>query len=97
MTLNAIILWVYIVLLLVGGLIGFLKAGSKPSLIASAVFAVALALVQLGWAGPMWVADVLLGALVIVFVIRFVKTRKFMPAGMMGVMTIIVLVLRRVV
>ena len=33
------ILWLYIVLLLVGGLIGFLKANSKVSLIMSSVFA----------------------------------------------------------
>ena len=36
------ILWIYIVFLLVGGLIGFLKAGSKVSLIMSACFAAAL-------------------------------------------------------
>ena len=34
-------LWVYIILLLVGGLIGFFKAGSKISLITSSVFAAA--------------------------------------------------------
>ena len=38
------VLWIYIVLLLVGGLIGFLKAGSKVSLITSAVSAAALIL-----------------------------------------------------
>ena len=38
------VLWIYIVLLLVGGLIGFLKAGSKVSLISSSVFAAALVL-----------------------------------------------------
>ena len=38
------VLWIYIVLLLVGGLIGFLKAGSKVSLITSAVSAAALVL-----------------------------------------------------
>jgi len=38
-----LVLWIYIVLLLVGGLIGFLKAGSKVSLITSAGFAAALA------------------------------------------------------
>jgi uncharacterized membrane protein (UPF0136 family) len=38
------VLWVYIVLLLVGGLIGFFKAKSKVSLITSAVFAAVLVL-----------------------------------------------------
>ncbi len=38
------VLWVYIILLLVGGLIGFLKAKSKVSLVTSAVFAAVLVL-----------------------------------------------------
>ena len=33
------ILWIYIVLLFLGGLVGYLKAGSKISLIMSASFA----------------------------------------------------------
>ena len=41
------VLWIYIVLLLVGGLIGFLKAKSKVSLITSAVFAALLILTTL--------------------------------------------------
>ena len=41
------VLWVYIVLLLVGGLIGFLKAKSKVSLISSTVFAAILILTTL--------------------------------------------------
>jgi uncharacterized membrane protein (UPF0136 family) len=97
MTPSAIILWVFIVLLIVGGLIGFLKAKSKPSLIASVVFAIALALCQLGLVRVPWAADGLLALLVAVFVMRFLKTRKFMPAGMMAVVTILVVVLRRLV
>ena len=38
------VLWIYIVLLLVGGLIGFYKAKSQVSLIASAIFAALLVL-----------------------------------------------------
>lgn len=88
------ILWVYIVLLIVGGLMGFLKAGSKVSLISSAVFAVALALCALGvipWAPA---ADVLMVVLLLVFVMRFAKTKKFMPAGMMIALTVVALALR---
>ena len=59
------VLWIYIVLLLVGGLIGFFKAGSKVSLITSSVFAVRLA-----------------------------KTKKFMPSGLMLVVTIAALALQ---
>ena len=38
------VLWIYIILLVIGGLIGFLKAGSKASLIASVSFAALLSL-----------------------------------------------------
>ena len=38
------VLWVYIVLLLIGGLIGFLKAKIKVSLISSSIFAALLVL-----------------------------------------------------
>jgi uncharacterized membrane protein (UPF0136 family) len=39
-------------------------------------------------------ADVLLGLLLLVFVMRYVKTKKFMPAGLMIVVTAITLALR---
>lgn len=87
------ILWVYIGLLIVGGLMGFMKAGSKISLITSAIFAVALALFAtrvLPWAPG---ADILLLALLVVFAIRFAKGKKFMPAGLMIILTLAALVL----
>jgi uncharacterized membrane protein (UPF0136 family) len=87
------ILWVYIVLLIIGGLMGFLKAGSKISLITSAVFAVALALFATGmlpWAPG---ADILLLVLLVVFAIRFAKGKKFMPAGLMIILTLAALAL----
>lgn len=88
------ILWVYIGLLLVGGLMGFLKAGSKISLITSAAFALALGLVALGILRPAYWADILLGVLLLVFGIRFMKGRKFMPAGLMCALTVVTLILR---
>jgi len=39
MSFSTLVLWVYIVLLFLGGLVGYLKAGSKISLIMSACFA----------------------------------------------------------
>jgi uncharacterized membrane protein (UPF0136 family) len=89
------VLWIYIVLLLVGGLIGFFKAKSKVSLIMSASFAAALSLCAAGIVFQHYVADVLLAALLIVFAIRLAQTRKFMPSGMMLVLTIVVLILRQ--
>ena len=92
------ILWIYIILLLVGGLIGFLKAGSKVSLITSAIFAALLiiagipSLLQLG--ARQLVVDVVMAVLLVDFAVRLAKTRKFMPSGLMLVLTIAALALR---
>src|SRR2546428_14093440 len=89
------VLWIYIVLLVVGGLIGNFKAKSKVSLIMSAAFAAALSLCAAGIIFKDYVADILLAALLVVFAMRLVKTRKFMPAGLMLVITVVALALRR--
>ena len=91
-----LILWIYIVLLVIGGVIGFVKAKSKPSLIASSIFAVALALVNLRIVNVNHLADILLGLLIIVFAMRYAKTKKFMPAGLMIILTVSALALRQV-
>ena len=92
------VLWIYIVLLLIGGLVGFLKAGSKVSLITSAVAAAALILTAIpGLLGPglaRGAADAIMAALLVVFAIRLGKTRKFMPSGLMFVVTGLALALR---
>ena len=89
------VLWVYIILLLVGGLIGFFKAKSKVSLITSAVFAAILILTTLrsvfqpGFA--LGLANVTLVVLLVVFAVRLGKTKKFMPSGLILVATVAVL------
>jgi len=90
------ILWIYIVLLVIGGLIGFFKAKSKVSLIMSVTFAALLVLCALGIIFQPYVADILLAALLIVFALRLGKTKKFMPSGMMLIVTLAALVLRHV-
>ncbi len=92
-----VVLWIYIVLLMAGGLTGFLKAGSKASLIASSIFAAVLAVCALGFIPFAHAADVVLGVLIVFFGMKFAKTRKFMPSGMMATMTILTLVLRIVI
>lgn len=87
------VLWVYIVLLVIGGLIGFLKGKSKVSLIMSVCFAAALSLCAAGVIFRSYVADILLAALLVVFGMRLVKTKKIMPAGLMLVVTIVALAL----
>ena len=94
------VLWIYIVLLLIGGLIGFYKGRSQVSLIMSVLFAGALVVCLLpGVFQPGFAhntVNVLLTALVVVFAIRLAKTKKFMPAGMMFAITILVLALRNI-
>jgi len=94
----SVVLWVYIVLLLVGGLIGFLKAKSKVSLTTSAIFAALLVLSAVpGMLDPAFannLANILMAILLVVFAIRLSKTKKFMPSGLMLVLTIVVLALR---
>ena len=90
----SLLLWIYIVLLVAGGMIGFLKAGSKASIIASVSFAAVLALCNLGIIFQRSVADVVLVILLIFFGMRLAKSKKFMPNGMMLVLTLATLVLR---
>ncbi len=95
MSFALLVLWVYIVVLVAGGLVGYLQAGSKPSLIASVSFGAVLSLCALNLIFRPYVADLLLVALLVVFGLRLSKTRKFMPAGMMLAFTLVALVLRR--
>src|SRR5215467_974203 len=91
MTNGQIVLWVYIVLLIAGGLMGFLKAGSKASIIASSIFAAVLALFASNII-PFRYCYFILLVLLLFFGKRFLKGKKFMPSGMMAVLTLIVLV-----
>ena len=93
MTAPNIVLWVYIVLLVAGGLVGFLKAGSKASIIASSIFAVPLVLAALGIV-PARAAEVVLGILFAYMGIKASKSKKFMPGGLMAILSAIALLLR---
>jgi uncharacterized membrane protein (UPF0136 family) len=90
------ILWIYIVFLLIGGLFGYFKGKSKVSLIMSVAFAAALSLCAADIIFKSYVADILLVALLVVFSMRLAKTKKFMPAGLMLVVTVAALVLRHI-
>ena len=92
------VLWIYIVLLLIGGLIGFFKAKTKVSLITSAIFEAILILTVvpgiLDRSFARNLAKLVMALLLIVFAGRLAKTKKFMPSGLMLFVTIAALALR---
>lgn len=93
MTANGI-LWVYIVLLVGGGIMGWVKAKSRVSLIMSVAFAAVLCLCAAHVINvPQHLVDILLVVLLVVFLIRLGKTKKFMPAGLMSLVTVLTLAL----
>lgn len=90
------ILWIYIVLLVLGGLMGFIKAGSKISLFMSLIFATLIVLF-IFVPFHVWLftgADLVLLVLLVFFGKRWAKSRKMMPAGMMVIATILALAAR---
>jgi len=88
------ILWVYIVLLVAGGTVGFLKAQSKMSLLMSVGFAALLSLCAMRIIRDPIVADIILLVLLVFFGARVAKTKKFMPMGMMTLITTLALAFR---
>jgi uncharacterized membrane protein (UPF0136 family) len=87
MTLASIAALAYGVLAIVGGVIGYLQAKSKISLLAGCgcgALLLASALVQSqGQAWGLMAAIGVTAILMVAFTLRFVKTLKFMPAGLM--------------
>ena len=89
MNTNAIV-WTYAALLMAGGLIGFLKAKSKASLIMSTLCAIPLVLVALGHL-PILAAQLMAGFLMVFFFRRFAASKKWMPGGLMAGISLITL------
>ncbi len=93
----AIVVLVYGALVLVGGVMGFARAQSKPSLCAGVGFGLALLLCgAMLWQGNRRVLPggvVLAGVLLVVMGIRFARTRKFMPAGLVALLSLVVVVM----
>jgi uncharacterized membrane protein (UPF0136 family) len=86
----------YGALAIVGGIIGFKQANSTASLISGLGTGIGLliaggGLLQ-GQPWGLWLAIALTLLLVIVFIGRLVKTRKFMPAGLMVVVGVVTLI-----
>ena len=88
----------YGILAIVGGMIGYRQAKSQVSLISGVISGI---LLIVGGIVPLWgqswglpLATIVTAILAIVFAIRLIKTRKFMPAGLMllfGTITLVIL------
>ncbi len=88
---------VYGLLLIVGGLVGYSKAQSRPSLIAGSVSGIlALLFSYVGLRGNDLLALFLLAAEAILlsafFYMRYASSKKFMPSGMMLAVSVLSLI-----
>ncbi len=91
----ALLVFIYAALTMVGGIFGFVKAGSLPSLISGLVSGLLLLAAGYGllrgqsWGLPL--ALVLTTAILIFFGIRFAQGHVFMPAGLMVILSLLTL------
>lgn len=97
---KAYVIWVYCIILFIGGFIGFMKTNSLVSLVTASLFAGMLA----RYAYIMWTETlpksvlgyrmtiVFLVTLLAFFSYRLAMTHKMMPAGMMTLVTFAVLI-----
>lgn len=93
----SLLVYVYAALVGVGGLIGYLKAKSLPSLIMGIGSALVLASASFGLAGGKpWglpLALILTLILLVFFSVRYLKSspRAFMPGGLMAILSLLTL------
>lgn len=87
------LLLLYAALVIAGGILGYVKAQSKPSLVSGLISGIALLVAWFvtlqSYDTGMMLATVFAIALLIVFAIRFRKTNKFMPAGLMAILSLV--------
>ena len=87
LTLKITTLWIYILLLIAGGLMGYIKAKSKASIIASSISALPLILVGFKIL-PSSLASILLAVLLILFGTKYIRSGTFRPSGIMCILTL---------
>jgi len=94
---TAIEVWVYGVIMILGGIAGFVRVGSKASLISGVGFGLVLLVTGFGvWQSSqacLVAAEVIALLLVVLFAIRYAKKRHFMPAGMLAILSLVAAVL----
>ncbi len=89
----ALLIGLYAMIVIVGGIVGYTKARSRVSLISGLGSGVALAIAALmtlqNPISGLTLATAIAVFLFIVFCIRWINTRALMPAGMMAVLSLI--------
>jgi uncharacterized membrane protein (UPF0136 family) len=90
---TAIEIWIYGVIIILGGIMGFVKVGSKASLISGVGMGLALLVcgygVSRGSVDSLMVAVVIAALLLVIFAIRFAKTKRFMPGGLLAILSLL--------
>ncbi len=94
------IIWfvlIYALLVAIGGIMGYVKAQSKPSLISGLISGVALAIAwYIGLQNPtagLAIATFFALVLLIVFALRFRRTGKLVPAGLLAILSLVATIL----
>ena len=91
----SIIIYIYAVLVMIGGIIGFLKAKSLPSLVMGEICGLALVAAgyalgtSLSWGLPL--AILLSAFLLVFFSVRYIRIRAFVPGGLMAILSLLAL------
>jgi uncharacterized membrane protein (UPF0136 family) len=95
MNLSIVAAFAYGILAIAGGIIGYIQARSRVSLLSGSISGLLLILAAyLQLQGQTWgliLAVLVTGVLVVVFAVRLAKTRKFMPAGLMTILGMVAL------
>ena len=89
---TAMEIWAYGVIMMLGGIMGYVKVGSKASLLSGVGMGLTLLASGYGvWHGSReaLIASVVIAALLVaLFAIRLAKTKRFMPAGVLAILSL---------
>jgi len=90
---TAVEIWVYGTIMILGGIAGYVRVGSKASLLSGVGMGLALLASGYGvWRGSehsVVAAKVIALLLVVLFAVRYVKSRRFMPGGMLAILSLV--------
>ena len=93
MTAISWLILVYALLVAAGGVLGYVKARSRPSLISGLVSGLALAIAGYisfqNFKAGLVLATLLALGLLVIFALRFRRTSRFMPAGLMALVSLV--------